>query len=70
MKACALSRPGAPIQTIIDVATSEQADLIMLVSHGAGGLARQDYVKLGSVTEAVLQATPCPVLMVSAVTAQ
>jgi nucleotide-binding universal stress UspA family protein len=38
----------------------------MLVSHGRGGLERQDHVKLGSVVEHALLHSPCPVFMVSA----
>ena len=58
---------SAPAHTILAIAEAEQSDLIMLVSHGRGGVARQQYVKLGSVSEHVLQEAPCPVFLVSAV---
>lgn len=57
---------SSPTQGILDAAKEARADLIMMVTHGRGGVERQDKVKLGSVTEAVLQATPCPVFLVSA----
>ncbi len=65
----ALVEASAPAQAILRVAETEEVDLLMLVSHGRGGVARQQYVKLGSVTDAVLQKTPCPVFLVSAVPA-
>ena len=57
---------SAPVPTILRVATTEEVDLIMMVSHGQGGVARQTHVKLGSVVVEVLQETPCPVFLVSA----
>ena len=46
---------------IVDTATSEQADLIVMSTHGYSGLTRW---VLGSVTEKVLRSAPCPVLAV------
>lgn len=61
-----LCEGSGPAESILRHAESERVDLIMMVSHGRGGVARQNHVKLGSVVERVLQATPCPVFMVSA----
>lgn len=57
---------GSPAHAILDAARSEQADLIMLVTHGRGGVQRQATVKLGSVADAILQEAPCPIFLVSA----
>jgi nucleotide-binding universal stress UspA family protein len=57
---------SAPAQTIVRVAAAERADLIMMVSHGRGGIERQAFVKLGSVPDRVIQEAPCPVFLVSA----
>lgn len=57
---------GGPAQTISRVAVEEKSDLIMMVSHGRGGVDRQEHVKLGSVVDLVLQVAPCPVFLVSA----
>lgn len=57
---------SAPAQAILAAAEAEHVDLIMMVSHGRGGVARQQYVKLGSVVDRVLQETTCPVFLVSA----
>ncbi|RMG42846.1 MAG: universal stress protein [Candidatus Dadabacteria bacterium] len=57
---------SGPVQTILEVCKGESADLIMMVSHGRGGTARQEHVKLGSIVDSVLQQTPCPVFLVSA----
>jgi nucleotide-binding universal stress UspA family protein len=58
---------ASPAAFIVGSAESERADLIMMVTHGRGGVARQGYVKVGSVADGVLQTTPCPVFLVSAV---
>jgi nucleotide-binding universal stress UspA family protein len=52
---------GPVADTIVEIAAAEKADLIVMSSHGYTGLARW---LLGSVTERVLQAAPCPVLVV------
>lgn len=57
---------SAPVPTILRIAAAEDVDLIMMVSHGRGGVARQSYVKLGSVVVEILHETPCPVFLVSA----
>lgn len=55
-----------PAQGIIRCAQEHAIDLIMMVTHGRGGVERQDYVKLGSVAETVLENSTCPLFLVSA----
>jgi nucleotide-binding universal stress UspA family protein len=50
---------GEPAQAIVDFATSEHIDLIVLGTHGRGGLSR---LLMGSVAEAVVRRAQCPVL--------
>lgn len=52
---------GYPREEISQIATSEQAEVIVMASHGRSGPARW---LLGSVAEAVLRLAPCPVLLV------
>jgi nucleotide-binding universal stress UspA family protein len=52
---------GDAAGAIVDAASEERADLIVMSSHGYSGLARW---LLGSVAEKVLHAAPCPVLVV------
>lgn len=52
---------GNPGDEIVDYATRIGADLIVMGTHGRGGLSR---MLLGSVAEKVLRATCCPVLVV------
>lgn len=54
---------GHPATEIVRLAQEEGADLIVMGTHGRGGLAR---VLVGSVAEAVLRHAPCPVLTVRA----
>ena len=54
-------RTGSPAQEIVDVARSEQADLVIMGTHGRGGMSR---VLLGSVADRVIRLAPCPVLTV------
>ena len=66
-------RPGVPITTRIEsgeaaetiayVAREEEADVILMSTHGRTGLGR---ILLGSVTEEVLKKAPCPVLAMRA----
>ncbi len=56
----------APGTAIIQYAKTQKCDLIMMVSHGSGGVERQKFVKLGSVAEKVLDQTLCPLYLVSA----
>ncbi|MFO0973471.1 MAG: universal stress protein [Phycisphaerae bacterium] len=52
---------GQPFVEIIRYARDKQADLIVMGTHGRGGLT---HVLLGSVTEKVVRKSPCPVLTV------
>lgn len=54
-------RTGVPYREILAAAAEEQADLIVLGTHGRGGL---DRALLGSVTDRVIRLAPCPVLAV------
>jgi nucleotide-binding universal stress UspA family protein len=50
-----------PVETIIRVAEEEDVDVIMLSTHGQGGL---EGLLVGSVADRVVQQTHCPVLLV------
>jgi nucleotide-binding universal stress UspA family protein len=52
---------GSPFLEILHTAQSENADLIVLGTHGRTGLA---HVLMGSVAERVVQKAPCPVLTI------
>lgn len=54
---------GAPHTEIVNAAKDWPADLIVIGSHGRGGLKR---ALLGSVAEGVMRNAPCPVLVVRA----
>ena len=54
-------RVGHPADVIGKVAAEWPADLIVIGSHGLGGLGR---ALLGSVADAVVRHAPCPVLVV------
>ena len=53
-------RRGAPASEILSVAKEWRADLIVVGTHGQGGVAR---LLVGSVAEAVLRHAICPVLV-------
>jgi nucleotide-binding universal stress UspA family protein len=55
------ARQGGAVPAILDEAKSLPADLIVLGTHGRGGV---DRLVLGSVTEKVLRKATCPVLTV------
>ncbi|MDQ2965291.1 MAG: universal stress protein [Chloroflexota bacterium] len=57
---------GDPGESIVAVAHAEQADLLLVGSHGRGSLGR---LLLGSVSEYVVRNAPCPVLVARAVVA-
>ncbi len=57
----ALSEPGSPAHTIVEVAKSGRYDLIVLGTHGHTGLA---HALIGSVAERVVRHASCPVLTV------
>jgi nucleotide-binding universal stress UspA family protein len=52
---------GDPTVEIVKAAKAWPADLIVIGSHGRGGL---DRMMLGSVAEAVMRRAPCPVLVI------
>jgi nucleotide-binding universal stress UspA family protein len=52
---------GAPASKIVDYATREHIDLIVIGTHGRGALEK---LWVGSVTHAVLLKAPCPVVSV------
>ena len=51
----------APAQAIVEYATRERIDLIVIGTHGRVGLA---HLVMGSVAEKVVRTAPCPVLTV------
>jgi hypothetical protein len=55
--------PAAP--TIVEAASAEKVDLIIMTSHGHGGIGRLIF---GSVAESVLHGTRTPILLVRDVT--
>jgi universal stress protein A len=54
---------GIPARRIADYARRQHVDLIVMGSHGRTGVSR---ALLGSVAEAVVRRSPCPVLVVPA----
>lgn len=54
---------GYPGREILAAADEEEVDLIVLGSHGRGGV---EHLLLGSVAEKVLRKAPCPVMVVPA----
>jgi len=52
---------GKPVKSIIDEAKAEGSDLIVIGSHGIGGMAK---LLLGSVSSRVVEEAPCSVLVV------
>jgi universal stress protein A len=61
VEARALFATGPAPETIVDTATEERADLIVIGTHGRTGLTR---LVIGSVAERVVRIAPCPVLIV------
>ena len=61
LKARSMLKVGSPFVEILRAATAENADLIVLGTHGRTGLA---HVLMGSVAERVVQKSPMPVLTV------
>jgi len=54
---------GSPTSTIVEIASAESADLIVMGTHGRTGLA---HFLVGSVAEKVVRHSPIPVLTVRA----
>lgn len=61
LAARAALRTGVPHEEIVGLITDERADLVVIGTHGRGGLNR---ALLGSVTDRVIRLAPCPVLAV------
>jgi len=61
IKVRALMRDRSPAEDILDVAAAEKVDLIVMTTHGQGGLARWTF---GSVANKIAHHSPCPVLLV------
>jgi nucleotide-binding universal stress UspA family protein len=51
---------GVPFQIIVDMAESQNVDLIVMGTHGRTGLT---HALMGSVAEKVVRLAPCPVLV-------
>ncbi|MBI4527790.1 MAG: universal stress protein [Deltaproteobacteria bacterium] len=52
---------GVPYKKIVEKAIEERADIIVMCTHGRGGLL---HMLIGSVTEQVVRRAPCPVVSV------
>jgi nucleotide-binding universal stress UspA family protein len=61
LKVRTVLRTGVPYREIVALATDERADLVLLGTHGRGGL---DRALLGSVADRVIRLASCPVLTV------
>ena len=61
IKSAIIVRTGNVVQEILAAAKSSRSDLLVIGSHGRGGVQR---LVLGSVAERVLRLAPCPVLTV------
>ncbi|NNE66839.1 MAG: universal stress protein [Pyrinomonadaceae bacterium] len=54
---------SGPARTILAVSEDQRVDLIMMASHGRGGVVRAEKVPIGSVAEKVVKETMCPVFL-------
>lgn len=63
LQAVAHTAQGPVAESILDHAADEGVDMIVMSTHGRGGVSRWVY---GSVADKVLQAASCPVLLVRA----
>ena len=61
LSARAVVRTGVAHQEIVGLARDERADLVVIGTHGRGGINR---ALLGSVADRVVRLAPCPVLTV------
>ena len=57
---------SGPARTIIAFADEENADLIVMATHGRGGAERAETLPLGSVPTRVIEKTNCPILLIPA----
>jgi nucleotide-binding universal stress UspA family protein len=58
---CRRTEAGDPMRKILEVATADKADLIVMGTHGRVG---RLHALVGSVAEGVVRSAPCPVLTV------
>ena len=56
-----VSKVATPYAEILDYAAANQVDLIVMGTHGRGGVS---HMLLGSIAERVVRRAPCPVLTV------
>ncbi len=61
VRATPIIRVGKPFIEIVEVAKSQNADLIVISSHGRTGM---DHVLFGSTADKVVRKAPCPVLTI------
>jgi nucleotide-binding universal stress UspA family protein len=61
LKATPIVTSGYPAETILEEVAQQQVDVIVMATHGRGGLRR---VALGSIADRVLHATTTPLLLV------
>jgi universal stress protein A len=61
VSAHALVRSGVVVEEILSAAAQERCDLIVIGTHGRGGLSR---FFLGSVADRIVRLAPCPVVTV------
>ncbi len=61
IRATPIIRMGKPFIEIVEVAKIENADLIVISSHGRTGM---DHVLFGSTADKVVRKAPCPVLTI------
>ncbi|MGO9480986.1 MAG: universal stress protein [Candidatus Kryptoniota bacterium] len=61
IKATSIIRVGKPFIEIVEIAKSENADLIIISSHGRTGM---DHVLFGSTADKVVRKASCPVLTI------
>jgi nucleotide-binding universal stress UspA family protein len=54
---------SGPARTILALSEEEKIDLIMMSSHGSGGVQRSDQIVIGSVAEKIVEKTLCPVFL-------
>jgi len=54
---------SGPARSILAESEAEKIDLIMMSSHGRGGVDRSDQIPIGSVALKVIQETLCPVFL-------
>lgn len=60
MSVSSVARPGNPAETLIELASETDADLITAGTHGVGGVRR---FLLGTVSQRLLEGAPCSVLL-------